>query len=205
MTLFRSRRAAITVAAATTVLALIAGIGFERFQREREWAHGGDRLTVDAEVALATAKDFDEVAVRLGAPPGEAVPTIEADQTVVVRVRWSGLPKGGYLHVIALDKRVTPPALLDPDGGWNSEGGTGYGWSSYLPLAEHYDWLRGVAKAEDPGAVDAPGTATGTVTAWFHRHGEGGIPFRDPASEILVAMFSEDEDSEVRSARRVSG
>ncbi|MEV8503320.1 hypothetical protein AB0368_00655 [Actinoplanes sp. NPDC051475] len=202
MTIFRSRRTLIAIAAAATVL--VAGAMFSHVRRDREWAHGGDQVTFDAEVAITTAEDFDREVVRLGAPPGEATRWEAAEQTVVARVRWSGLPESiNSLQVIALDKRVSPPKPLIPDGGWNSAGGTGSGWEgAYEPLAEHYDWLRRVAGPDAIAAVDAPGAGSGTVTAWFRQQADATRAGRD---DIVLAVFSVDDDGEVRWARRIFG
>lgn len=203
--------------AAAVVLVVAGGALFLRFQREREWAHGGDRLTVDVEVALARQDSFEAVVVRLGAPPGKATRFEGADQSVVVRVRWSGAPhSAGSFELIALDGRVTPPRLLAADGGWNADGATGSDWAgAYEALARHYDWLRGTAEANytdvdgatdlPTAAVSAPATATGTVTAWFRQWGDGTIPFTEANRSVVVALVYVDDGGEVRWARRVSG
>ncbi|WP_412741108.1 hypothetical protein [Krasilnikovia sp. MM14-A1259] len=186
-------------------------------QREREWTQGGDQLTVRAEVVLATHDTFGGVVAGLGVPAGEATRSENADQSVVVHVRWSGSPHSdGSFELIALDRRVFPARPLAADGGWNSEGGTGSDWAgAYEALAQHYDWLSGVAAANytdangmntfPTAAVNAPAAEDGTVTAWFRQWGEGTIPFTDPAGEIVVAMFYVDDKGQVRWARRIYG
>ena len=204
-----------SVAAAAVLV--VAGVVLLRVQREREWAHGGDRLTVQVEVALATRDDFDAVVVRLGTPPGQATRLHSADQSVVVRVRWSGAARSpGSYELIALDGRVTPPRPLAADGGWNAEGATGSDWGgAYDVLAQHYDWLRGTSGANytdangmnsfPTAAVGAPATRAGTVTAWFRQWGEGRIPFADPNRDIVLALIHVGDGGEVRWARRIAG
>jgi hypothetical protein len=157
------------------------------------------------------------VAVRLGAPPGKAVRDITADQSVVMRVRWSQWPHpDGYFYLIALDKRVTPPRPLAATGDWSSGGADGSSWgSAFAPLAEHYDWLAGTAEANDidasggstfpTAAVAAPATAAGTMTAWFRQWGDGPIPLADARRDVLVALVHTDAGGEVRWARRIFG
>jgi hypothetical protein len=119
------RRTAIAAVAVVVVL-VVAGVVVLRVLREREWAHGSDRLTVQVDVALATQDTFEGVVVRLGTPPGRATRLHSAAQSVVVRVRWSASsPSHGSYELIALDGRVTPPRPLAADGGGNSEGATG--------------------------------------------------------------------------------
>ena len=202
---------------AVAAVLVVAGVVLLRVQREREWAHGGDRLTVHGEVALAAQDTFEDVAVRLGAPPGKATRVQSADQSVVVQVGWSGSPHSeGSFELIALDGRVTPPRPLAADGGWNSEGATGSNWASaYEALAEQYDWLDGVAGANytdangltnfPTAAVDAPATEAGTVTAWFRQWSDGPIPFADPKRDVVVALVYCDDSGEVRWARRIFG
>ena len=104
---------------AAVVVLVVAVTTFLRFQRGREWAHGGDRVTVDVEVALASKKTFEAAVVRLGVPPGKATRFEGADQSIVVRVNWSGnAPSTGSFELMALDARVTPPRPLAADGGW---------------------------------------------------------------------------------------
>jgi hypothetical protein len=206
------------VGAIAAVVLVVAGTAvFLRVQREREWAHGGDQLSVHAEVVLTTQDTFESVVVGFGVPPGEATRVEDADQTVVVQVRWSGSPySDGSFELIALDRRVFPPRPLAADGGWTSEGGTGSDWAgAYEALAQHYDWLSGTAEAnytdvndetEFPSAaVGAPATESGTMTAWFRQWSEGQIPFTDPAREIAVALFYVDDKGEVQWARRIFG
>lgn len=210
------RRAVIASVVAAAVL-VVAGVVLLRVQREREWADGGDRLTVHVEVSLATQDTFEDVAVRLGAPPRTATRLHSASQSVVVRVRWSASAHSdGSFQLLALDGRVTPPRPLAADGGWNSEGATGSNWAgAYETLAQHYDWLAGVAEANytdvngmtnfPTAAVDAPATEAGTATAWFRQWGDGPIPFADAKRDIVVALSYVDDGGEVRWARRIFG
>jgi hypothetical protein len=192
--------------AAAAVVAGVVLLGAGR-EREREWAHGGDRLAVGVEVALADRATFESVAVRLGVPPGQATRPPGADQFVVVRIRWAGpSPLDGSMAVMLLDKRVTPPRPLAAEAGWIANGGTGSTWgSSYEVLARKYDWLRGISAADLPIASVAAPAPSGTVTAWFRQWGAGSVPFADPAAEVLVALAHQDEDGEFRWARRIYG
>jgi hypothetical protein len=207
----------VIVSVAATVLLVVAGVVVLRVQREREWGQGGDRLTAQVEVALATQDTFDDVAVRLGVPPGEATRFQGADQSVVVQVRWSGSShSGGSFELIVLDGRVTPPRPLAADAGWTSQGGTGSNWAgAYAALAEHYDWLGGTAEADfidgngvsdfQATAVGAPAAAAGTATAWFRQWGAGPIPFADANRGVIVALIYVDDGGEVRWAKRIFG
>lgn len=188
-----------------------------RVQRQQEWAHGGDRIKVDADVALADQKTFEDVVVQRGVPAGKANRSVDADQSVVVQVRWSGVAgAGGWFQLIALDARTRPPRPLAADGGWNSDGATGANWAgAYGTLAEHYDWLQGVAESAFTGvqgmsvfpaaAVDAPALTSGTVTAWFRQWGAGRTPFDDATRDIVVALVYVDVSGRVRWARRIFG
>lgn len=208
------RRAVIASVTAAAVL-VVAGVALVRVQREREWAHGGDGLAVEVEVALATQDTFEGVAVRLGAPPHTATRLHNAGQPVVVRVRWSASAHSeGSFQLIALDGRLTPPRPLAADGGWNSEGATGSGWgSAYEVLAQRYEWLEGVAEGNytdvngmstlPTPAVSAPAAEAGTVTAWFRQWGDGRIPFADAERDIVVALVHVDGSGEVRWARSI--
>jgi hypothetical protein len=198
-------------AAAAAVVIVVAGAVVLHQRRDREWAHGGDPLTVDVDVSPATGRDFDELVAAAGVPKGRAVRVDNASQTVIVRVGWRGHTGGGHLELMALDKRVTPPKPLVPDGGWDGARTTGWGWAgSYAVLAERYDYLAragdaGMDGGKDLGSVGVPGTGDGTVVAWFHQAPFDSIPFRDLAGELLVVVFQVDDDGEVRWARRVHG
>jgi hypothetical protein len=204
-----------SVAAAAVLV--VAGVVLLRVQREREWSHGGDRLAVQVEIALATQDTFEGVVVRLGAPPRTATRLHSADQSVVVQVRWSASAHSdGSFQLIALDGRVTPPRPLAADGGWNAEGATGSGWgSAYEVLAQRYEWLGGVAQGNytdvngmtnfPTPAVSAPAARAGAVTAWFRQWGDGRIPFADADRDVVVALIYVDGSGEVRWARRIFG
>ncbi|GIF01911.1 hypothetical protein [Paractinoplanes rishiriensis] len=213
------------------VLVLVVAVaGILHVRREREWAHGGAGIDVSVDAVVATAQTFDDTVVRFGVPPGEAVRYVGAAQSLVVRVRWSGVqPAGGWFQVMVLDKRVNPGRLLTVDSSWSSEGASGGNWAgTYEILAERYDWLGGVAEElyvdadgwnhQPTAAASAPATESGTMTAWYRqirrgqhpRHGEpqppdDTIPITDPAKDTLVAMVFVDEEGEVRWARRIFG
>jgi hypothetical protein len=205
---------AVAVVAASAV---VLGAAVLHTQREREWAHGGDGLGAEVEIVLATPQTFDEVAVRLGVPPGAATRSPGDHQSIVVRVRWSGLPRpDDSLQLIVLDGRLTPPRPLSADAGWNLGGTTGSQWASaYESLADHYDWLAGVAAGGytdatglnhlPAAAVHAGSGRSGTVTGWFRQWGDSPVPLADPTRDIIVALVDVGDDGEVRWARRVSG
>jgi hypothetical protein len=145
------------IGAAVVVIAVAVAVAVVLHQRrEREWAHGGDLLTVDVDASLATGRDFDELVEAAGVPKGRAERVVNASQTVIVRVGWRGHTGGGHLELMALDKRVTPPKPLTPDAGWDGAGVTGWGWAgSYRVLAERYDYLARLAE-EGPDGGEGP-------------------------------------------------
>ncbi|HEX5598542.1 MAG TPA: hypothetical protein VFX61_21365 [Micromonosporaceae bacterium] len=203
--------------AAAVALVLYAVVAVLKVQRDREWAHGGDDVKVHVEVALTTEDTFEDVVVRLGAPPGETTRYIGAEQTIVVQASWTDSPyDSGWFQLLVLDKRVVPPRPLAVDGGWNANGPTGSNWASaYEVLAEQYEWLRGVSSANftdasgvstfRTAAVDAPATTAGTMTAWFWQWGDGQIPLAEVTTEVMVVLFYVDDSGEVRWARRSLG
>lgn len=203
--------------AGAAALAVVAATALAvDLRRDREWQHGGDDVTTTTELALTTAKTFGtEAAVRLGVPPGEATRHTSRDQTIVVRVTWSGLPDDGSLQLMMMDTRVTPPRPLAAEGGWTADGGTGTNWAGiYEALPEHYDWMQGFASIQKgnswttpfPTAAVTAGTGTsGTATAWFGQWGDGRIPLDDPARELALALVRVGDDNEVRWAKRIHG
>ncbi|WP_203791601.1 hypothetical protein [Paractinoplanes rishiriensis] len=168
------------------------------------------------QVRLANPQTFGAVAVQLGVPFGASTHNPAVQQFVVVRVQWSGNPRqSDSLQLLVLDGRLTPPRPLAADAGWNSAGKTGSLWSTaYESLAEHYDWLAGVAAANYtdtagrsrlPAAAVHAGTGhAGTVTGWYWQWGDDPIDFSDP-HEVIVALVDVDDAGEIRWARRISG
>lgn len=193
----------IVAAAAAAVLVLIAGIVLLRVQRDREWAHGGDDLAVDVEVALADRQTFAGTVARFGVPAGAA--TAGADeQYVITRVRRAGSPGvGGRFVLLMVDKRVTPPGRLNGRGGWDGQQNPGFHWEGvYQPLSERYEWLRGFAADSGVSAVEAAGDSS---VAYFVPRRDGAMPITDPAREVAIALVHLDRDNEVRWARRIYG
>jgi hypothetical protein len=186
------------IAGGTMVLVLAAGLGWLQLRREWAWAHGGDGVAASAEVAGADAGSFDRVVAGFGVTE-PVTRAVVAERTFMVRVRWAGAPGDGSFAVVALDGRVTPPRVLQPDGGWNPvEGATGSGWDGrYADLSRHYDWLAGIADG-DAGAVSVPGSESGTVVAWFHQTGE------NPNPRIAVTLVRTDDDGNPRWAKRLT-
>lgn len=114
-------------AAVAIVLGVGSAVAVAKVRRDREWAHGGDALTVQVQLRLADAQTLPAAATALGHPADEPVllPS-EFPQSVVVRVQWRGpAPGDGSYQLIVLDKRLTPPHPLPVYGGWNANGGTG--------------------------------------------------------------------------------
>lgn len=199
------------VAVTAVVLCAAAVLGVQRYRRAREWAHGGDAVTMSVRSQVADARQLPAAAAALGYRD-QAVLTDGFAQGIAVRVEWHGpASHNARYELVALDRRVRPPRPLRVYGGWNVDGGTGSNWaSSYRALADHYDWLAGTAPTDTgPGwvfpaqAVDAPATATGSVTGIFLVDDQA-VPFTGTA-DVMVAVFLVDGHGEPRWARRVSG
>ncbi|HEX6497908.1 MAG TPA: hypothetical protein VF054_02635 [Micromonosporaceae bacterium] len=208
-----TRRAAVVATVFAVCVALVGAVTVT-VRRDREWCHGGDRVSTTVRTRIAA----DDVAgaaavVALGGPPGRVYGLPARTGMVVVRVTWNGPRQSGgsRYELVALDKRVTPAQPLRVLDGWNADGGTGSNWAgAYQTLAEHYPWLAGTAEVQDASggwasqaeAVDARATATGTVTAAFLLGDDREFT---PDSDLLLALFLVDRQGEVRWAKRVYG
>ncbi|GIJ77469.1 hypothetical protein SAMN05443287_11285 [Micromonospora phaseoli] len=197
------------VAATVAVLATV-----DRFrEREREWRSGGDAVTVTVEALLPEPDQVSDLAAAHGSRnAGKTVVGDPDDQSVLLRLHWSGPSQQGSYQVILLDNRDLPARVLRPIVGWDATGGTGFNWaSSYEVLAERYDWLAGAAARpwssdslrtpDNLGAVGTRAVADGNLVALF-RMGVGAAPLTDP-SHLVVAFCYVEADGEVRWAKQV--
>ncbi|MEU8076600.1 hypothetical protein AB0B31_14235 [Catellatospora citrea] len=212
------RRRTIIASVLATVVAGAAGV-LLKVQRDREWAHGGDDVSVAVDLRLADHETFDATVVTLGGPSSHQTGAPPGSQALVVRASWSEAPSddGHHYSLIALDKRVFPPRLLSANGAWVAGAATestGSHWSSaYTELAEHYDWLAKTAMVTDergstfPGsAIAAPALSSGALVAtWFTDTADGRLPLTDPLAEVLIALVYVDDDGDVRWAKRIFG
>ncbi|GAA4565946.1 hypothetical protein GCM10023176_15090 [Micromonospora coerulea] len=212
--------------AGAVVLAVAAVFVVFKVQRDREWARGGDAMKMNVELRLADHDNFEVTLAALGVPAHESNGrSPDGAQTVVAKVTWTGSPSDdGRLHLIALDKRMSPPRLLSGGGGWtpldlhwNRSGLLGSSWtSSYNKvLAKHYDWLAGLVPTRLPDgsysvpytlspAVNLPASKSGTATVWFTPQ-QGSPQLTDPSQDIIIALFYVQEGDQVRWAKRISG
>ena len=206
------RRWILALTGVALVAVLVTGVGL-KVRRDHEWAHGGDSLRATAKIEVATADTFPATVAALGGP-SDAQFALARASSVVVRVSWNGPTRtGDSYQLLVLDRRVTPPRPLPVHQGWNARGSTGSHWSgSYEVLAERYDWLARTASVQvQPGtwtsntmAIDAPADARGQLIGTFVAD-EGQLPFDDPSSQVLVALFLVDKDGDVRWAKRIAG
>ena len=178
--------------------------------RDDEWRHGGDGVTMRAEVGTATRKDFPDVLVALGGPEGGVSP--RTPQSVVAHVTWAPSPAGRRSYAfILLDDRVASPKPLRGYGGWwpGDPEGAGPHWDGrYDVLSEQYPWLArtaatgtGPGRRDDPDALGVPASEGEATLAFYFDEGE--LPTRRPADDLVLAMAFIGEDGEVRWARTV--
>ncbi|MGC5017149.1 hypothetical protein [Micromonospora sp. DT47] len=211
------RRVVATVAA----LLLASAVGCDaRIHGDRDLTHGGDAIKVNLELRLADEQEaFRAAAVALGAPADKQRGMVPGHQAVVVKLVWTdSAQEDGWFHLIALDKRVTPPIPLVGDGSWSGAGSRGaLGSSAYDALAKRYDWLASLGLTQSPDgswtrryptpAVAAPASRAGTATAWwFNPLGEDDrLPLTDPGVDIALALVYEDKDGDLRWVKRIAG
>ncbi len=182
----------------------------QRASRADEWEHGGDGVTVQAEIATASAQDFPAVLAAHGGP-ADQVPA-RTPQSVVAHVTWQGAPTSGTYAFVLLDGRLSPPAPLRGYGGWwpADPEGTGPHWDGrYEELSAHYPWLAGTASKRtgsgwrnDTDALGVPATEQGSATLAYYLD-RADLPAERPAEELVLAMVLVGEDGEVRWARQV--
>jgi hypothetical protein len=200
------------VALVSVTVAMLATV--DRFvEREREWAGGGDQAVVTVEARLPEPDQVAGTAAAFGWPNAAKNVFVDPDeQSVVLRLRWSGPPRKGYYQVILLDNRTVPARVVRPNGGWDSAGDTGFNWASaYDVLSQRYDWLADTASREeldgsvttppDLGAVGTRALGDGSLVAVF-RLGPQALPLDDP-SRLMVAFCYVDPDGDVRWAKQV--
>ncbi|PZG21705.1 hypothetical protein C1I95_06775 [Micromonospora craterilacus] len=194
------------VALVSVTVAVLATV--DRFvEREREWAHGGEQVAVTVEARLPEPERVSGAAATLGWPDAQnQVRGDPENQSVVLRLRWSGPSRAGRYQVILLDTRETPARVVRPYGGWDAAGHIGRSWAdAYEALSERYGWLAGTAAdTADPadlGGVPTRAVGDGSLVAVF-RLGQDALPLTDP-SRLVVAFCYVDVDGEVRWAKRV--
>src|SRR5262245_30460627 len=128
--------------------------------RNAEWAHGGDRVTLAADLRLTDEASYADTVAALGGPADQpAVDTAD----LVVEVRWSGpnnRAHDGYYEFVVLS-RPGGPTLL-PSDAWGA-GDDVFGWDGrYQALSEHYPWLAGTKDVSDgQGGVSNNSLSTG--------------------------------------------
>jgi hypothetical protein len=182
----------------------------QRDQRDDEWAHGGDDVTVRAEIGTASTRTFPDVLVALGGPAGDVSP--RTPQSVVAHVTWTGSSSDpGTYAFLLLDDRLAPPRPLRGYGGWwpGDPDGTGPHWDGrYEALSEHYPWLAraastrtGSGSTNDTDALGVPAAQREATLAWYFDRSE--LRTARPVRDLVLAMVSVDADGEVRWARKV--
>jgi hypothetical protein len=208
------------VALVGVVLLVLVG-GAEAGLREDRDAIAGD-VTFPVDVKLRLAADpeaFEASAVALGAPPKEHRGMLPGSQALVVELSWNDSPaRDGWFHLIALDKRLSPPVPLIGGGSWSAAGTRGPHWSSSFDrVAKRYDWLSRVGWIRSPDgrwvgrystcAVAARADRAGTVTAWwFNTPGKNDwMPLTDPAAEVALAVIHEEPGGRLNWVDRVFG
>lgn len=199
-------RTTVVVAVAAVLVAAAAVWGVRAAGHDRQWAHGGDDVTVSALVRLAGKPAFGQAVAAFGGPANQ-VPVEDAE--LVVRVQWSGPDNragDGHYEFVVLDG--SGGSTLRPLDAWGA-GVAGFDWAdAYEPLSTHYPWLAGTAFRPDgkgggtnvsmaTGAVAAP---TGSITIALHGTGLDGQP--DPVRDLVIGVFYV-RDAEVQWAVRV--
>ncbi|WP_341716794.1 hypothetical protein QQG74_22830 [Micromonospora sp. FIMYZ51] len=199
------------VALVSATVAVLATIDHAR-QREREHAASPDAVTVTVEAMLPAADQVADLTAAYGWRNGSAITGDPDNQSVLLRLNWTGPSQPGTYQVILLDNRLTPARVLPPVGGRDTDGSVGANWAdSYEKLAERYDWLAGLVTRPESsdslrtpdnlGAVGTSATAGGSLVALF-RMGPGAAPLTDP-SDLLVAFCHVDFSGTPRWAKPV--
>ncbi|HEU0239567.1 MAG TPA: hypothetical protein VFR11_09865 [Micromonosporaceae bacterium] len=173
--------------------------------RKAEWAHGGDGVTLAADLRLVDKSSYAATVVALGGPSKQQA--VDAT-SLVVRVRWSGPDRrahDGYYDFVVLSQSGGP--TLQPSEAWAAGVDVGgFGWGgSYEPLSQHYPWLAGTSYGD--GSVPntsletgVPAAATGSLTIVFA--GEDLASDPDAMNRLVVGVFYE-RDGEVRWAKQI--
>ncbi|MDI6909036.1 hypothetical protein [Nocardioides sp.] len=206
------RRTLLVGLAALVVVALVVGAAAWTRDRERddEWAHGGDGVTVSAQIEATTSAGYPDSLAAAGVPAEPA--DSRARQSFVLQVSWTGTPDpdGSYVFVL-LDQRLSPPKPLVAIASWDADGASAPSWAgSYGAVAEHYPWLARTAARHHPDGSYTETTEGLLLSAT--EEGEGVLAFflprpelatDQPEDDLLLAMVRTDDDGEVRWARKV--
>ncbi|RIV36899.1 hypothetical protein [Micromonospora radicis] len=196
------------VAATVAVLATVDRLR----EQERDWERSEAAVAVTAEALLPAPGQVADLTAAHGWRDGAAVTGEPGNQSVLLRLSWSGPGQQGSYQVILLDTRTDPARVIRPHSGWDAAGSTGFNWAgAYEVLAQRYDWLAGTAARpwssdsltapDNLGAVGTRATAAGSLVALF-RMGVGAEPLTDP-SHLVVAFCRVGADGEIRWAKRV--
>ncbi len=194
-------RTTLIVALAAAVVTVAALWGVRATNHDRDWAHGGDGVTVSALVRLADKPAFGRAVAALGGPADQVA--VE-DSELVVQVRWSGPDNrigGGHYEFVVLDGSGGPTLL--PLNAWGT-GVDGFEWrDAYQPLSTHYAWLAGTAFVPDgKGGGTNPAMATGVLAAptgsvTMALRGTGLVGRQNPIGDLVIGVFYV-RDAEVR-------
>ncbi|TCB98048.1 hypothetical protein E0H26_10715 [Micromonospora zingiberis] len=199
------------VALVAATVAVLATVDRLRDQ-EREREQGGGTVQVTAEALLPAASEVADLTAAHGWREGANITGDPQNQSVLLRLSWSGPRQEGTYQLILLDTRTTPARVIRPHSGWDAAGSTGFNWADeYETLAQRYDWLAGTAARpwssdslttpDNLGAIGTRATTAGSLVALF-RMGLGAEPLTDPA-HLVVAFCHVDADGKVRWAKRV--
>ncbi|HKE65903.1 MAG TPA: hypothetical protein VKB59_14810 [Micromonosporaceae bacterium] len=174
--------------------------------RKAEWAHGGDGVTLAADLRLTDQRSFAETVAALGGPPDQQTGDTS---DLVVRVRWSGPDSrahDGYYDFVVLSQSGGP--TLQPSNAWGA-GADGFGWDGgYEQLSQHYPWLAGTSDlpvgdgsvTNSSLATAVPAAASGSLTIALTADDIGDD--RDAISRVVVGVFYV-RDGEVRWAKQI--
>jgi hypothetical protein len=165
--------------------------------RAREWQHGGDDVSVSAQISAARGASF-ATAYRAAGGRGRLI-TDDVLQGYVVRVDLGSAPDDGSYHLALVDTRAEPrPFFSAQPWNWNGE---------YNSLSAHYSWLADTAAGRlAPGTTIQPVTVrpvSGGVYGFYSDAQEGGLATEHPETDLVLALFHVDEHGAVRWAKKV--
>ncbi|HKE65012.1 MAG TPA: hypothetical protein VKB59_10245 [Micromonosporaceae bacterium] len=176
--------------------------------RKAEWAHGGDGVTLAADLRLTDQRSFAETVAALGGPPNQQTGDTS---DLVVRVRWSGPDSrahDGYYDFVVLSRSGGP--TLQPSDSWAAGVDLGgFGWAgSFDVLSEHYPWLAGTSDVpvgdgsvtNNSAETGVAAAAAGSVTIVFA--GEDLAADPGAMNRVVVGVFYV-RDGEVRWAKQI--
>lgn len=205
----RVRRRFVIAATALTALAMVGALG-HALRLDHDRRHGPDRVETNVEIRFAENENFGVTLTGLGGHASNRLGVPKGMRALLVRLQWRNAVslKGSYA-LIGLDKAYYPPRPLAANGTWTPEGITGSHWSSsYVALAQRYDWLAGLGSVQSPDgksfarpALGWPATDSGlAIGTWL-------IDLSDSESnvtpDLLVALVFVDPSGEPRWAKRV--